>query len=459
LQPTRFLPTAQIHRSPLPRRRCLQKSTFPQDLAAVMRQVQLLLALLFACHITGCDSLQKKHDNPVMTAAPQRVQRIEPNDDDTMLAENDGPADDAREVDGSDIVQIKRELDKKNPWDDWKDDTAIFNSQVAATVNGVPILNGDVLDSFTVLLQGERERMRKWHTDPSVRHPGEQPPTPETYERLRYLIISRNINQFIQNKLLVEYLKAGLKPDQIKLMDGHVDEQFAFEIEKLKRDLKVTNKTELELALNKKGTTLQNVKDNFALQRLAQECIGIKSEKPKPIERPDLVKYYQDHPDLYVTPDQVKWQQIQVSFQSPTATQADKQAAHKKIEEAIAELKKGTRFESVARKYSDGPTAKDGGTWDWLEKGSLADTKLEKKLFSMPVGKLSEIHEGPTSYSVVRVTERKHAGRKPFLEVQDDVRATMEKEQNQRRYVKFMKNLYARAVIESSYDIQTFPDI
>ena len=40
-----------------------------------------------------------------------------------------------KEDDGSDVKQVRATL-TKNPWDNWKDDTTIFNSQVAATVIG-----------------------------------------------------------------------------------------------------------------------------------------------------------------------------------------------------------------------------------------------------------------------------------------------------------------------------------
>ena len=436
-----------------------------QDVAGIMRRALLLLLIAPCFQLAGCNALQKKHDSPVMVGAPRRVDPADPDEAESKYADSGDAIDEStkheggkieqvgstgapKEDDGSDPKKIRAAL-TKNPWDDWKDDTTIFNSQVAATVNGAPILNGDVLDRYAGYLISIREAMQKAASDPKNRG---QIPTPADYERFRTDAIQKEIPGYIHKKVLVERLKSGLKAEQVKAMEGHLDELFQKEVTKLKQDLKVSTKTELELALNKKGTTLQNVKDNFALERLAGECIALKSEKPKPIQRPDLVAYYQSHEDLFQVNAKVKWQQIQVSV-NPSL---NKKAAIKKLEQAIAELDKNVPFETVARKYSDGPTAKEGGLWDWMEADNLADTKLEKKLFTMPTNELSEIHESPESVCVVRVTDRQEAGRKPFKEVQDEIRSIIEAEQNQNRSKKFIRDLFNSAVIETQYELPKF---
>ena len=425
-----------------------------------MRRAQLWLLIVSSLELAGCNAIQKKHENPVMVAAPRRVDRVEPDENSSKYANLEEtakkPKEDGKpkEDDGSDITQVRATLNK-NPWKNWEDDTTIFNSQVAATVNGAPILNGDVLDRYAGYLISIREQMQKIATDPKLGQPGQPVPSPADYEKFRYELIQRDIDAHIQKRLLVERMKGSLKPDQMKQMQGHIDQLFEKEIDRLKRDLNVSNKTELELELNKKGTTLQNVKDNFSLDRLSVEFFVAKSEKPDPIERPDLVEFYQSHPDKFGVAAKVKWQQIQISV----TPELSKLAAKKKLEEAIAELNRGVRFEKVAIKYSDGPTAKEGGGWDWMEAGNLADVKLEQKLFSMPLNKLSEIHETPDSICVVRILDRQAEGRQPFEEVQEEIRATLVEEQNKNRPKKLLKELYSQAVIESQYSLRQYnPD-
>jgi parvulin-like peptidyl-prolyl isomerase len=410
------------------------------------RWLPVLLLIGLYAELSGCNAIQKKHDNPVMVQAPRR---IEPRESDDLESEEIQTV--AKEDDGSDLTQV-RAIMSEDPWKNWVDDTTIFNSQVAATVNGAPILNGDVLDRYAGYLISIREQMQNMAKDPKKLPPGQPAPTPETFVKFRQMLIQRDIATHIQKKLLVERMRGSLKPDQMKQMNGHVDQLFEKEIERLKQQLNVTNKTELELELNKKGTTLQNVKDNFALERLSIEFLVAKSEKPDPIERPDLIEYYQSNPDKFTVEAEVKWQQIQVLV----TPKLNKAAAREKLEQAIAELKQGEPFENVAKKYSDGLTAKDGGTWDWMKAGNLADEKLEQKLFTMPINQLSGIHESREALSVVRVIARKEAGRQRFEDVQEEIRTILTDEQNRNRPKKLLNDLFTSAVIETAYSLPEF---
>ena len=400
---------------------------------AVMRWAGVCLLVLTS---QGCNALQKKHDNPVLMDAPRRVSHIEPKEG-TQVAEvsKDDP-----------VQQVKNEGKtqpgfKLDPWADWEDDTAIYNSKVVATVNGAPILNGDVLDRYSAYLIGLRENIKK------------NKGTPDDYSKIREMFVQRDLQGHIQRRLLVETMRTSLKPEQIKAMNGHLDSLFEREVEKLKRELKVSTRTELELELNKKGTTLQNYKDNFTTERMAMEYVAMKMDKAEHIDRLDLLEYYQSHVDDYAISAKVEWEQIQVSF----SDRGSKDKAREKMLLALRELQAGTPFEKVARKYSDSSTAKQGGLWEPMAAGSLVDQKLETMLFEMPISELSEIHEGPSELQVVRVRNRSEAGRVPLGDVQDDIRQKLELEQNKKRPEKLFKKLMAEAVVETKYDLQEQP--
>lgn len=408
-----------------------------------MRRVVLLLLIVVSC--AACNGTTKKHENPVMVAAPRRIGVSQDNATQTADASTESKT--AKNPDSD--IQLTAAL-KADPWADWQDDTAIFNSKVAATVNGAPILNGDVLDRYSGVIIQAREQMQYLSAHPEKLQRGQPRPTPEDYEQFREMLVKRDLSGHIQRRLLVERMKSSLKPDQIKAMDAHIDGLFEKEIEKLKKELKVSTRTELELELNKKGTTLENVKDNFATERLAMEYIVLKSEKPDPIDRLDMVAYYKEHADDYTIPAKVKWQQVQVAF----GPERSKSEAKKRIETAQQELASGVPFEEVAKKLSEGPTAKSGGVRDWMEPGNLTDTKLEKKLFEMPVGEIGPIHEGPSDFHLVRVLERKSQGRVPFGDVQDEIRKALEDQQNKNRPKKLFEELFSEAVIESKHEVQ-----
>ncbi len=90
------------------------------------------------------------------------------------------------------------------------------------------------------------------------------------------------------------------------------------------------------------------------------------------------------------------WHVIQVMYFPPDLDQA------KKLK---ADLDGGANFATVARDYSDGSEAKDGGDLGWIARYQL-DKVLEDAVFATPVGRVSEplVVDGDGIY-IVRVVE------------------------------------------------------
>ena len=363
--------------------------------------------------VVGCKSLAK-NDNPVLQAPPRRV-TFDDSEVETRLAQASEPDSAIRQTSASSAV----------------DDTEIFNARVVARVNGAPVFASEVLDRYGEYLGKAKEKL-----------------SPEEYVQLRDAITRRDLRSHIERRLLVERMKAKLKPEQITLLNSHLDRMFESRVEELKKELNVATRTELELALNERGTTLATVKDAFATERIAMEFLFSSIDRPDPPTRPELVNYYQEHLDDYRVPAQVKWQQVQVTA-GRTLTKSD---AEQKILQAREELVNGTPFAEVAKRVSDGPTSSSGGEWDWTRAGSLADTELEQLLFRLPVGEISPVHYARGSYHVVQVLDRRAEGVTPFSELQDEIEKKIIASREKDLPKQFVDKLYAEAIIETEYD-------
>lgn len=310
------------------------------------------------------------------------------------------------------------------------EDQAIFNARVVARVNGAPVFAGEVLERYGEILVQAREKL-----------------PPDKFEQMRDRIIQQNLRTHIERKVIVERLKSDLKSEQLKALDAHLDTQFGRELDRLKHQLNVQTKPELEFELNKRGTCLADVRESFGNNQMAMEYLALKMGKPKPVSRKELADYYESHLDEFRIPARIKWKQIQTSF-----LKGDDAAALAKIKTALGDLGDGKEFAEVARTYSDGVTAKEGGGWDWTQKGSLADEELEKILFELKPGELSPIIQGKKTFNIVMVTAHEKETLRPFEEVQQAIQLNID---NERRPDprKVLNDLVAQAVIETDYDV------
>ena len=198
---------------------------------------------------------------------------------------------------------------------------------------------------------------------------------------------------------------------------------------------------------------------------MAMGWIHEQAKSDKEVTHEQMLEYYYKHIKDYEFQSKVRWEQLQVRFRNaPSKANAaamaplewdpktgqmrlksdpSKIAAWSTIAEAGNRIIGGQPFAEVAKAMSDGPTKDKGGLHDWTLQGSLASESVDQFLFTSPVGQLSPIIEDERGFQIVRVMERKMAGRTPFTEVQQEIKKRIKQERSaeaMRAYVAKMQN-------------------
>src|SRR5262249_24115234 len=101
-------------------------------------------------------------------------------------------------------------------------------------------------------------------------------------------------------------------------------------------------------------------------------------------------------------------------------TEEEIAAAEQKAGELLASIRQAGKFEDVAKKFSDGPTAAQGGDLGYFKRGTLAK-ELEDKTFAMKAGDVSDVIRTKQGFIVLKVTEHQQAGIRPYKEVEPRV--------------------------------------
>jgi hypothetical protein len=98
--------------------------------------------------------------------------------------------------------------------------------------------------------------------------------------------------------------------------------------------------------------------------------------------------------------------------------------------------------------------------FDWTSAGSLASKRLDEAVFSLPIGQLSAIIEDEPSPNladqaalhIIRVVERRDAGRTPFLEAQVGIRETLVMERQRKATDDYLRKLRERTPVWSVFE-------
>ncbi len=139
----------------------------------------------------------------------------------------------------------------------------------------------------------------------------------------------------------------------------------------------------------------------------------------------DLQAYYDQHREEYRLPEQVKVSHILIKTPLPgpdgkvDASAVD--AARKKAEDVLKQVKAGGDFAKLAQQYSDDPgSAKNGGDLGFIGRGRTVP-EFEKAAFTLPKGQTSDLVKSTYGFHIIRVVDKQEAHVKLLAEVKPQI--------------------------------------
>lgn len=205
-------------------------------------------------------------------------------------------------------------------------------------------------------------------------------------------------------------------------------------LDEIRKQMNLSSMDDLEKAAQAQGVSFEDFKQNLRNQIITQKVISEEVGSKIQVTKEEEQAYYSDHKDELAQPEQIRLSEILVSTEKPAAANektggADKPAAddaqqlaaaEAKAKDLLAQIQKGAKFEDVAKKNSDDPSATQGGDLGYFKRGSLAK-ELEDKTFAMKPGDVSEIIRTRQGFVLLKVTEHTQAGLQPLKDVEPKV--------------------------------------
>jgi parvulin-like peptidyl-prolyl isomerase len=273
--------------------------------------------------------------------------------------------------------------------------------------------------------------------------------TPEQIREVKKQVYRQLLGQYVES--LIVYVDAcrTIPEDKIPEIREKVNEAFdEQQLPRLMKDAGVTSVGEYEQMLRSRGQSLDRIRKTFFERALAQQWAEQKAAFEGEIPHAELIAYYQNNLVDYEYPAKAKFEHLMVRI----GPSRPREEAWRRIAGMGNAVIGGRPFADVAREMSDGLTAKQGGEYDWTGKGSLASKLLDEAIFTLPVGQLSTILEEESAVHIVRVTERKDAGRVSFVEAQVAIRRQLVQERRKRQMEQYLTKLRDRTPVWTIYD-------
>ena len=192
-------------------------------------------------------------------------------------------------------------------------------------------------------------------------------------------------------------------------------------LDEMRKDMKLDSMEELEKAAQSQGVSFEDFKQNLRNQIITQQVIGKEVGSRLSINKEDEQKFYDEHKAEMERPETIRLSEILISTEAkpkdPTDDAQRLQAAKAKADDLVAQIRNGAKFEDIAKKNSDGPTAAQGGELGDFKRGTLAK-QLEDKTFVMKPGDVSDPIQTKQGFVILKVTAHHDAGVPPLSEIQ-----------------------------------------
>jgi peptidyl-prolyl cis-trans isomerase SurA len=240
--------------------------------------------------------------------------------------------------------------------------------------------------------------------------------------------------------LLRNLIDESLMVQKAKDEDVNVETDIVKKLDQMRKQYNLATIEDLQKEAEQAGENWEDFKDRIRRQLLMQEVMSRDVGSRIVVTREDARQFYNQHKEEFQSPGLVHLEEILVSTEKYKPEEAEKRA-----KDAVAELKGGAKFSEVVKKYSDDPSADQGGDIGPQKTAAIAPaiaaslSKLETNEYTDPI----HVKSG---FLILKLVERFSPGIPPFEEVEQRVNETL---YNQRMGPKFRE--YETQLRKESY--------
>ena len=255
----------------------------------------------------------------------------------------------------------------------------------------------------------------------------------EKYFGLRRAVLNTMINEKIAQQEIARL--------EIKVTAKDIEES----IEQVKRENGLTQE-ELMQGLKAEGITLEEYKERIKKEIQRYRLVNYEVKSKIVVTEEDVRRYYENHIDAYRAVHEVRLARIFLRARDPDDAEEIARVRHLGSK-LLQGLKQGHDFFEMAKKYSQGPTASEGGDLGWVAINNL-ETRLRNTISKLSPGEYTDLNPAPSGFQIVKVLEEKEGGVKPFEGVRDAIRSKLHKEKVEKKYSAWIEELREKSFIK-----------
>jgi peptidyl-prolyl cis-trans isomerase SurA len=247
-----------------------------------------------------------------------------------------------------------------------------------------------------------------------------------------------------QKFALRDLIDQSLLAQRGKDMGINVEADVVKQLDIIRVQNKLRDLDELEKAVEHEGLNWDDFKNNIRNKALTQQVISREVGSHITITHEEAMKFYDEHRNEFNKPEQVALRAIELSTEGKDETQAAD--VRKKADDLLKRIGEGEDFAVLAKRFSDGSTAQQGGYLGVYKRGELSKA-IEDKVFEMKKNQLTDVIETKQGFLILQALERYEAGVQPFEKVENEIMDQLYGERMQPALREYLKTLREQSYV------------
>jgi len=327
-------------------------------------------------------------------------------------------------------------------------------------------INKQVIDSIIekYLLLEEANRLGVFVSDVEVFNEIKQVPSFQTngqFDTQRYVEILRlngltpaQFERSIRADILVQKVK-DIITKSVSINENEIKKEYTFRNKQAKIKYVKLNPDLYKKYVKYNDNDLKSYFEKNKEDYRVPEKIKVKYVKIDPknfnkdinISDEEIEKYYIQHANEFVDKEKVAAKHILVKVNN-WDNENEVKKAKEKIEKILKELKSGAKFEDLAKKYSDDPSAKNGGDLGYFTKGEMIKD-FEEAAFKLKVNEMSNIVKTKYGYHIIKVYDHKPEKKLTLAEAKQKIIDKLKELKAKSIFNEYVLNIY-RDILRAS---------
>lgn len=204
----------------------------------------------------------------------------------------------------------------------------------------------------------------------------------------------------------------------------------------------------LEARLQEQGLNLEElekeVSKQIILTKLVTQAVEVENKTDA-----ELKAYYDENSQFFVEQQEgVNASHILICYQGSANGCSENRTQEEALARANDIISKITseNFADIAREYSDGPSAPNGGNLGFFGKGQMVP-EFENAAFSLGVGAVSEPVLTQFGYHIIKVFDKQEAKIAAYEDVKDQIQLQLQTQDRQAAFQKYVDEVKAQSEI------------